>query len=70
MRLPIQAAAVSRHVSVGRFDVAIAPSDCSWLKKIACAGALAACGALCVGGPEACIPCFAALGATSCIDCI
>ena len=70
MRLPNQAPPVSRQVDVGRFDVAVEPSGCGILKGIGCAAALAACGALCVGGPEACIPCFAALGATSCIDCL
>jgi len=70
MRLPRQAPTVSRFATADRFDAAVEPSDCSWLKKIACAGALAACGALCAGGPEACLPCFAGLGATSCVDCL
>jgi len=70
MRLPKQAPAVKRHVSVGLTRGEIQPSDCPWYKAIACAGAVVACAAACASGPEACIPCFAALGSSSCIDCV
>jgi hypothetical protein len=34
------------------------------------AAAVAACAATCALGPEDCLPCFASLGASSCIDCL
>lgn len=49
----------------------VEPQGCSTLKKIACAGAVAACAAVCVGSAgSACAACFAGLGMGSCIDCL
>jgi len=54
----------------GVTPAAVHPQGCSIWKKIGCAAALAACAASCViTGPE-CVGCFAALGASSCIDCL
>jgi len=51
MRLPNQAPTVTRQVSTIALTgtAAIVPSDCSVFKKVACAGALAACAAVCAG---------------------
>jgi|GEM_PF-3104036 len=49
----------------------VEPQGCNVFKKIACAGALVACAAVCAGtGGAACPACFAALGMGSCIDCL
>lgn len=49
----------------------VEPQGCSTTKKIACAAALAACAAVCVGSDgTACAACFAGLGMGSCIDCL
>jgi hypothetical protein len=71
MRLPIQAPTVARGVSTSPISGAIDPSGCSMWKKISCAGALAACGAVCIGtGGLACAQCLAGIGAAGCIDCV
>jgi hypothetical protein len=71
MRMPTQAPAIKRHVSVASTAGGIEPSDCSVFKKIACAGALAACAVACVGtGGLACAECLAGIGASGCIDCV
>jgi hypothetical protein len=45
-------------------------SDCGVFKKIGCAGAIAACGAVCVGSlGTACVECLAGIGASGCLDC-
>jgi len=70
MRLPVQSAAVVRTPHSARVAGGITPSDCSILKKVACAGALVACGAVCVGSlGTACVECLAGIGASGCIDC-
>lgn len=70
MRLPVQSAAVDRNPHVGRLLTGVEPSDCSLLKKIACGGAILACGAVCVGSlGTACVECLAGIGASGCIDC-
>jgi hypothetical protein len=72
MRLPNQSPTIVRQVSaIALTRTSIVPSDCSVLKKIACAGALAACAAVCVGSVgAACAECLAGIGASGCIDCI
>ena len=46
-------------------------SSCSIPKQIACAGAVAACAAVCyASGGTACAACFSGLGMGSCIDCL
>jgi hypothetical protein len=70
MRLPTQSAAVVRNPHAGRVDANVDPSGCSVLKKIACGGAILACGAVCVGSlGTACVECLAGIGASGCIDC-
>jgi hypothetical protein len=49
---------------------AVVPQGCSGWKKLACGGAFVACGASCVLGPEICVPCLAAVGATDCLSCL
>jgi hypothetical protein len=71
MRLPNQAPAITRGVSIDPADGAINLSGCSVFKKIACAAALAACAAVCVGSAgTACVECLAGLGASGCVDCV
>jgi hypothetical protein len=71
MRVPKQCAPVTRTVSIGKMQPGIAPSDCNAAKRIACAAAVAACAAVCVGSVgTACVECFAGLGASGCIDCL
>ncbi|MDN2581921.1 hypothetical protein [Aquibium sp. ELW1220] len=70
MRLPVQSPAIARRRSTAAFSDGITPSGCSVLKKIACAAAVAACATTCLAGPAACISCFGAVGASSCIDCL
>ncbi len=48
----------------------VIPQGCDIPKKIACAGAVAACVAACAGGPAACAQCFAGVGAAGCIECL
>ncbi|MFL6334575.1 MAG: hypothetical protein ACJ754_14780 [Pyrinomonadaceae bacterium] len=48
----------------------VVPQGCSWTKKIACGTAFAACGASCALGPEICVPCLTAVGATDCLNCL
>lgn len=70
MRLPTQAPAVSRSVSIDHYAGEIGSSGCSFLKKAACAAATVACGAVCVGSlGTACVQCLAGIGASGCIDC-
>jgi hypothetical protein len=50
----------------------VVPQECSWVKKITCAGALAACAVACatgIGAPE-CAICLAAVGGGGCGDCV
>jgi hypothetical protein len=75
MKLPIQAQPVLRNVSDIKMAIAstnaVMPSGCSTWKKIGCAGAVAACAAVCYGsGLLACAGCFAGLGQSGCIDCL
>jgi hypothetical protein len=71
MRVPTQAPVVSRSISVSRTRRgAIEPSSCDFFKAIECAAAVVACGATCIAGPEACIPCLAGIGAEGCLDCV
>jgi hypothetical protein len=70
MNLPIQATPVVRHRSTDRHERGLTASDCSVWKKIACGGAIVACGAVCVGTiGTACVECLAGIGASGCIDC-
>jgi hypothetical protein len=78
MHLPIQAEPIIRNVNTAKSTrIAVMPSEdiistfgCSRWKKVACAGAVAACTAACVvTGSAACINCFAAVG-SGCIDCL
>jgi hypothetical protein len=72
MTMPNQALPVQRNMGVGSMKSkgAIRPSDCGVFKAIGCVAAVAACAATCVAGPEACIGCFAGVGASGCIDCL
>ncbi len=71
MKMQLQSPPVVRHPFVGQASGVIEPLGCSIWKKIACAGALVACGAVCVGSAgTACIECLAGLGASGCIDCV
>ncbi len=71
MRLPHQALALERSGAGGFNSRAVLPSGCSVFKQIACAGALAACAAVCVGSfGTACAQCLAGIGAAGCIDCV
>jgi hypothetical protein len=71
MRLPIQAPAVARGVSIDPISATIGASGCNIFKKAACAAALLACGAVCVGSAGmACAQCLAGIGAAGCIDCV
>ena len=70
MRMPIPSIPVVRNRRADRTHGTVAPSGCSVLKKVACAGAIAACGAVCVGSlGTACAECLAGIGASGCIDC-
>lgn len=69
MRMPKQAPPVQRSIAVGRLEIGIRPSDCPWYKAAACGAATVACGAL-AEDPPALIGCLAAIGQTSCVDCI
>lgn len=71
MRMPVQLPVIVRNPHVGHMVAAINPSGCSVFKKIACGGALLACGAVCAASlGTACVECFAGLGASGCIDCL
>lgn len=71
MRLPNQVSAVQRGFSSCPFDSAVGPSGCNVFKAAACAAALVACGAVCVGSVgTACVQCLAGIGAAGCIDCV
>lgn len=70
MRPPLQSQAVARRESTATLAVGVTPSGCNVFKKIACAAAVAACATTCLAGPAACVSCFGALGASSCIDCL
>lgn len=71
MRLPTQMPSVPRGHRSSRFPESVHPSGCNVFKKIACAGALAACATVCVGsGGALCAQCLAGIGAAGCIDCI
>lgn len=70
MRLPTQARTVVRGRSADPFNGAVRSSGCDVFKAIRCAASVAACVATCAAGPQACIACFAALGASDCIDCL
>ena len=71
MRLPGQSPAIARTRNTDPISGGVEPSGCNVFKKIACAGALAACAAVCVGSlGAACAQCLAGIGAAGCIDCI
>ncbi|UFZ05008.1 hypothetical protein LQG66_01425 [Bradyrhizobium ontarionense] len=70
MRLPSQTIPVTRNLGMDRLSGGLQPSDCPWYKAAACAAAVGLCADTCLVGPEACIACFAALGQTSCVDCL
>jgi hypothetical protein len=70
MRLPSQAVTVARSHNAGPFPGSVRASGCSVFKKVTCAGAIIACGGVCVGSlGAACVQCLAAIGASGCIDC-
>jgi hypothetical protein len=75
MKIPIQAQPVIRNVSTANhmnvLDNGITASGCSTWTAVGCAASLAACGAVCYGsGGLACAPCLAAIGASSCMECL
>ncbi|HEX6941136.1 MAG TPA: hypothetical protein VF158_17165 [Longimicrobiales bacterium] len=63
-------AGVAGRAAGWRRESVVAQEGCSVLKKIACGGAFLACGASCALGPEVCVPCLAAVGATDCLSCL
>jgi hypothetical protein len=70
MRLPNQAAPVTRFSGVYPVAGNVQPSDCPWYKKVACVAAALGCGVVCVGSwGTACLQC---IGATvgGCGDCV
>ena len=70
MRLPVQSPAVARRSSSATLASGVTPSGCNIFKKVACATALVACGAVCVGSAgTACAQCLAGIGTAGCIDC-
>lgn len=70
MRLPNQMPAIVRYPSVNSETAAIEPSECSALKKIGCATAIAACATACYGTfGAACAACLASVGGSGCYDC-
>lgn len=71
MRLPQQFQPVVRMSGATPSAAAIHPSGCNIFKKAACAAALVACGAVCIGSAGlACAQCLAGIGAAGCIDCV
>lgn len=73
MLLPLQSAPVLRMTSTTKITSTnlVNPSGCPWYKAIACGAAVAACAGVCyASGFTACASCFAALGQSSCIDCL
>jgi hypothetical protein len=71
MRLPQQTLPVARVPGTTSSNAAVHPSGCNIFKKAACAAALVACGAVCVGSAGlACAQCLAGIGAAGCIDCV
>lgn len=73
MRIPMLTERIERRNTPFVYEVndSIQPQGCSIFKKIACAGALVACGAVCIGSAgTACAACFAGLGMGSCIECL
>lgn len=44
-------------------------TNCDSIEWLKCGAVVAACAATCLGGPEACIACFAAKGVPECIKC-
>lgn len=78
MKLPIPTAeAVSSSLATAgpggvsfESPAGIVAQGCSLGKKIGCGAAFVACGASCLLGPEVCVPCLTAVGATSCLDCL
>ena len=71
MRLPVQGPSIARRSSTAAFAGGVTPSGCNVFKKVACATALVACGAVCVGSVgTACAQCLAGIGAAGCIDCV
>jgi hypothetical protein len=70
MRLPHQSPAVTRGISIAPITETLTPSGCSVFKKVGCATAIAACGAVCFASlGSACVQCLAGIGASGCIDC-
>ena len=71
MRLPQQFQPVVRMPGATPSAAAIQPSGCNFFKKAACAAALVACRAVCIGSAGlACAQCLAGIGAAGCIDCV
>jgi hypothetical protein len=71
MRMPTQAPAIKRHVSVASTAGGIEPSDCSVFKKNRlCRCARGLCRRLCRHRGLACAECLAGIGASGCIDCV
>ncbi len=71
MRLPQQVQPIGRMPGITPSTAAVHPSGCNIFKKAACAAALVACGAVCIGtGTLACAQCLAGIGAAGCIDCV
>jgi hypothetical protein len=60
----------SRSTYRPRETSSVVPQGCSMTKKIACGSAFVVCGASCALGPEICLPCLGAVGATDCLSCL
>jgi hypothetical protein len=48
----------------------VTPQGCPPWVAVGCVAAIAACVASCAAGPEACIACFAGIGASNCLSCV
>jgi hypothetical protein len=71
MNPPNQSPPVMRTLTTAIVTNGLTQSRCTTLKKIACAGALAACAAVCIGSAgTACVQCLAGIGASRCLDCV
>lgn len=74
MRLPSMNAgkSVSAHAAplLAPVQDGVDLQGCSALRWATCGVAMVACGASCLLGPEVCVPCLAAIGMPTCLDCL
>jgi hypothetical protein len=60
----------TRAVVHGAVRSLVTPQGCPPWVAVGCVAAIAACVASCAAGPEACIACFAGIGASNCLSCV